>query len=64
MDEELQSRGSMLDDQLYAKQWFESHKKHVKRLMTTSDQSYPATGSDARRPELWKGAHWNYFFGR
>lgn len=50
-------------DLLRAKKWYADHKKHVNALMKGCDESYPASGSDICRPDLWKPAMWNYFFG-
>jgi len=44
--------------------WYGAHRAHVDRLTEICDASCPATGSDMSRPELWTGAHWNWFFGR
>lgn len=45
-----------------AARWYKGHWQHVNALMATTDKSYPASGSDVYRPELWKPGHWRYFF--
>jgi hypothetical protein len=42
--------------------WYKEHKDHVKKIMQEEKKySYSPSGSDMFRPELWKGAHWNWF---
>ena len=43
-----------------ASQWRKEHLEHVKRLMSDTG-TYPPSGSDIDRPELWKPAHWRWF---
>lgn len=50
------------DLQTNASNWNERHKDHVQRIREETSYSYPPSGSDMLRPELWKGAHWNWFF--
>lgn len=45
----------------HAKEWREQHFRHVYKLVHRAASAYPPTGSDAIRPELWKGAHWLWF---
>jgi len=45
-----------------AKKWRFLHSDHVGGLMDGTRASYPPSGSDCHRPELWKGAHWNWLF--
>jgi hypothetical protein len=47
-----------------AGKWYDAHKDHVDALMRGCHKSYPMSGSDISRPELWKAAAWNYYFGR
>jgi hypothetical protein len=47
-----------------AREWYAEHKAHVDRLMEDCNQAWPMSGSDIARPELWKPAAWNWFFGR
>lgn len=46
-----------------AREWYNAHSHHVDALMAGCDKSYPMSGSDIGRPELWKAAAWNYLFG-
>lgn len=50
------------EDIVRASDWYHAHWHHVNALMKGSNQSYPASGSDIARPEMWKPGHWNYFF--
>jgi siroheme synthase len=43
-----------------ARAWKAEHTAHVERLMSGDPYLYRPTGSDVIRPELWKGAHWNW----
>jgi hypothetical protein len=45
-----------------AKKWRFLHSDHVGRLMDGTRAAYEPSGSDQIRPELWKGAHWNWLF--
>lgn len=47
-----------------ANDWYRNHKSVVDALMDGCNKSYPMSGSDISRPELWKPAAWNYFFGK
>jgi len=50
-----------------AEQWQRKHSDHVKRLLSgclSGYGTYEPTGSDASSPELWKPAHWRWFFTR
>jgi hypothetical protein len=55
-----------LDDQLIwcarANAWYDKHKPHVESLLHEEKQSYPPSGSDCGKPELWKAGHWRWFF--
>ena len=44
-----------------ADDWKLKHEKHVWELRKGYKEAYPPAGSDMFRPELWKGAHWNWF---
>jgi len=50
----------MVDEQA-AMKWWNEHHAHVMRLIQAAGTAYEPTGSDARRPELWKGEHWKWF---
>lgn len=52
------------DDIQRAREWYAAHKEHVNALMASCDKSFPMSGSDISRPELWKAAAWNWLFGR
>lgn len=42
--------------------WKLAHATHVETLVNSRDRtSYPPSGSDVFRPELWKAAHWRWF---
>ncbi len=43
-----------------ARNWRNQHLDHVTDLVSVADAEYPPSGSDAFRPELWKGAHWKW----
>lgn len=43
-----------------AKRWRAKHELHVSRLVASGTSSYPPSGSDAFRPELWKPAMWRW----
>lgn len=45
--------------------WDAEHKMHVIKLVRdaeTAKVSYSPSGSDCFRPELWKPAHWKWFY--
>lgn len=42
--------------------WYIRHQKHVHRLLENCVESCPPGAEDAGHPELWKPAHWNWFF--
>lgn len=42
--------------------WYNTHEKHVTELIRSGDNDYPPSGSDMLKPELWKPAHWRWFF--
>lgn len=44
-----------------ARTWYWNHIDHVDKLLQTTT-SYAPSGSDIFRPELWKAAHWKWFF--
>lgn len=44
-----------------AKKFYEDHTDHVTMLVNSTLVSYPPSGSDAIRPELWKSAHWRWY---
>ena len=47
-----------------ATKFFEEHRAYVETLVSSTKMSYPPTlTEDKSRPELWKGAHWNWFLG-
>lgn len=37
------------------------HREHINNLIKNETKSYPPSGSDCFRPELWKAAHWRWF---
>lgn len=47
-----------------ADNWYEAHREHIDALIPTEKDSYPPSGSDCGRPELWKAGHWRWFFER
>jgi len=49
------------DDLVATEAWYARHAQHVKSLERSSTGSYPPSGSDCSRPDLWKGAHWAWF---
>lgn len=42
--------------------WRDRHIPHVDSLVARSEHSYPPSGSDTFRPELWKAAHWRWLY--
>jgi hypothetical protein len=45
-----------------ANEWYSGHSKHVERLLQEESTSYPPSGSDCGKPELWKSGHWRWHF--
>lgn len=45
-----------------AEKWFLEHQGHVVKLIQSTTSSYRPSGYDALRPELWKAAHWRWWF--
>lgn len=43
-----------------AKKWRSKHFTHVLSLVVRGDATYPPSGSDVIRPELWKASHWKW----
>jgi hypothetical protein len=44
-----------------ARSWYAEHKDHVDRLVSGPDQSsFPPSGSDCYKPELWKSGSWKW----
>lgn len=41
--------------------WYKDHKAYVDRLLKSTHNLYPPTGSDLYEPALWKAAHWAWF---
>ena len=54
------------DDQITwgarANVWYKAHRLHVETLVFEEKESYPPSGSDCGKPELWKAGHWHWFF--
>lgn len=53
-------------DELYllhtrATLFMSEHREHVKALIRAAEYSYPPSGSDRFKPELWKEAHWKWY---
>lgn len=48
--------------ELKAARFYKAHPNHVDTLRHASDLSYPPSGSDLFRPELWKPGHWVWAF--
>lgn len=44
--------------------WYAKHKLHVDQLVKNEKREYPMSGSDIRRPELWKAPAWKWFLSR
>jgi hypothetical protein len=44
-----------------AKKWRSEHVEHVKKIEAAASKRTKPTGSDAIRPELWRGEHWRWF---
>jgi len=42
--------------------WYDKHRSHVETLIKEESTSYPPSGSDCGKPELWKPGHWRWFF--
>jgi hypothetical protein len=42
--------------------WYAQHRLHVETLMFEEKGSYPPSGSDCGKPELWKAGHWRWYF--
>lgn len=43
--------------------WYQKHKHHVDQLTRKyNDAGYAPSGSDMFNPELFKPAHWKWFF--
>lgn len=42
--------------------WYTNHQSHVESLIFEEKESYPPSGSDCGKPELWKGGHWRWYF--
>lgn len=42
--------------------YYSAHTQHVDRLINYTEYSYAPSGSDMFRPELWKEAHWRWYF--
>ncbi len=42
--------------------WYAQHKDHVDSLVKIQKDSFPMSGSDISRPELWKAGGWKWFF--
>lgn len=48
---------------MHPNKFYAEHKEHVDRIVAnTRVDGYAPTGLDATHPELWKGAHWKWFF--
>lgn len=43
--------------------WWKAHETHVGILIAGTRASYPPSGSDKSKPELWKAAHWHWLSG-
>ena len=44
-------------------EWYQNHFDHVDSMVAKYPKlMYPPNGSDSGRPELWKPAHWKWFF--
>lgn len=44
-----------------ARDWYEDHEAHIKKLVKGSSVIMEPMGSDVGRPELWKDIHWRWF---
>lgn len=43
--------------------WGVKHLDHVAKLrLSEIEYTYPPSGSDCGKPELWKGGSWNWFY--
>ena len=42
--------------------WYEDHREHVDKLVASTTDKYAPSESDRVRYELWKPAHWNWYF--
>ncbi len=42
--------------------WYNEHKRHVNKIIKEEKHEYKPIGSDFFKPELWKAAHWIWFF--
>lgn len=52
-------------DAIAAQTWYAEHKAHVDEMLANCWRlAYPPSGSDRIHPELWKSAHWKWFFSR
>ncbi len=49
-----------IEDINKAKEWRDNHSHHVSKLVDSVTISYPPSGSDRGRPELWKAEHWKW----
>lgn len=45
---------------MLAMAWYGQHTAHVERMIAVVGPSYPPTGDDCSRPELWKDSHWRW----
>lgn len=44
-----------------ARDWYREHRMHVNKMLSKPGAQVEPSGSDATRPELWKGIHWRWF---
>ena len=45
------------------REWYREHKQYVDNIMTPYvDVIYAPSAEDISKPELWKAAHWKWFF--
>lgn len=49
-------------DKKRAVEWAVAHYSHVQDLLACGALTFPPTGNDCLRPELWKPAHWRWLF--
>lgn len=49
------------EDGQRAREWYRDHRAHVIEMLAKHGPQIEPTGSDARRPELWKDIHWRWF---
>jgi hypothetical protein len=50
------------EDVIRGFEWYHAHEMHVERLIDGIKTSFPMSGSDISRPELWKAPAWKWFF--